>query len=264
MGLGRGFLANFVELKRSGRIEGAKRVVEIGSQQLADDFLQSDAFLDELYGLFGRPRADLGRPVGAEHFTERAPAAEPFWSSLGLEYFAIDFGGHRNSVALDLNRDSVPASLKASFDLVVNAGTTEHVANQDNAFRVIHDLTRKTAVMLHELPAGGMINHGFFNYHPRFFQNLAAFNLYEVIWLRVSFGRRANMVADLGQTNIDVGEDADAVRADTVVDYAISAAFRRQTEKDFVTPLDVPPQTLALKHRQPWLGLRHAIAKRLG
>jgi len=263
MGLGRGFLENLIELKRSGRIDGAARVVEIGSQQLADGFLESDDLLDDIYRLCGRSRVQLGDPVGPENFTEKAPPAETFWSSLGFEYFAIDYGGHRNSVALDLNRDAVPAHLKNSFDLVINAGTTEHIANQENAFRVIHDLTRRRGVMLHELPAGGMINHGFFNYHPRFFQNLAAFNLYEVVWLGVSFGSRANMVADLRETNIELGETASDVRDDTVVDYAIQAAFRRQTDQEFVTPLDVPPETLALKHRQPWLGLRHAIARRL-
>lgn len=263
MGLGGGFLANFIELKRSGRIDGAARVVEIGSQQLDDEFLQSDDLLSEAYSLFGRPRAHLGEPVGRENFTEKAPPAAAFWSSLGFEYFAIDYGGHRNSVALDLNRDAVPANLKGSFDLVVNAGTTEHIANQDNAFRVIHDLARRGGVMLHEVPAGGMINHGFFNYHPRFFQNLAAFNLYEVVRLAVNFGNRSVMLDDLRVTNIEVDENKQELRHDTVVDYVIRAAFRRQTDKEFVTPLDVPPQTLGLKHRQPWLGLRHAIARRL-
>jgi hypothetical protein len=62
---------------------------------------------------------------------------------------------HRGVTALDLNRDQVPYKLKAAFDLVVNAGTTEHVVTQDNAFRVIHDLTKAGGVMLHELPGGG-------------------------------------------------------------------------------------------------------------
>jgi hypothetical protein len=262
MGLGRAFLANLVELKRSGRIDGAARVVEIGSQQLADGFLESGDLLDEIYRLCGRSRPHLGDPVGPENFTEKAPPAETFWSSLGFDYVAIDYGGHRNSVALDLNRDAVPANLKGSFDLVINAGTTEHIANQENAFRVIHDLTRRRGVMLHEVPAGGMINHGFFNYHPRFFQNLAAFNLYEVVRLAVSFGSRANMLEHLRETNVQLGENAEEVRDAAVVDYVIQAAFRRQTDQEFVTPLDVPPQTLALKHRQPWLGLRHAIVRR--
>jgi SAM-dependent methyltransferase len=263
MGLGRGFLANFIELKRSGRIDGALRIVEIGSQQLDDAFLEGDDLLDEIYRLFNCLRADLGKPVGAQNFTENAPPAEPFWSSLGFEYFAIDYGGHRNSVALDLNRDGVPAKLKNSFDLVVNAGTTEHVANQENAFKVIHDLTRRGGVMLHEVPSGGMINHGFFNYHPRFFQNLAAFNLYEVVALTVRFGGSSNLLENMAATNVDLAGSVDQTREQPVFDYVIYAAFGRQTDKEFVTPLDVPPQTLALKHRQPWLGLRHALARRL-
>jgi len=53
------------------------------------------------------------------------------------------------------------------------------------------------------------------------------------------------------------------VLVERVQDFAIRAIFRRQTDKAFVSPLDVPPQTLPLKQRQPWLGLRHAIARRL-
>jgi hypothetical protein len=54
--------------------------------------------------------------------------------------------------------------MRDAFDLVINAGTTEHVSNQENAFRVIHDLTKRGGMMNHEVPAGGMIDHGFFSY----------------------------------------------------------------------------------------------------
>jgi len=57
MGLGLGFLRDLTTLKRSGVLEGATRVVEIGAQQIADSLLEAPAELDELYRLFGRQRA---------------------------------------------------------------------------------------------------------------------------------------------------------------------------------------------------------------
>lgn len=263
MGLGRGLLAEFTALKRSGALEKPARVIEIGAQQLSDDFLQSNDLLDEIYALFGRARSDLGTLVGQENYAEQAPSSRGFWTSLGLDYAAIDYDGHRNSVALDLNRDQVPATLKGKFDLVVNAGTTEHVANQENAFRIIHDLTAHRGVMLHDVPAGGMIDHGFFNYNPRFFQRVAAFNLYEVLLLQFSSGSASPIPQSARDDNVRFGGGEDRIREQSVMDFAIRAAFRRQTRKEFETPLDVPPQTLRLKNRQPWLGLRHALARRL-
>ena len=43
----------------------------------------------------------------------------------------------------------------------------------------IYNLTKKDGLMFHIIPFEGNINHGFFNYHPVFFYNLAMFNNYE-------------------------------------------------------------------------------------
>jgi hypothetical protein len=73
------------ELKRIGALDGMRRVVEIGSQQLADSFLTDAKLLDELYTLFGACRVDLGRPCGEANFTRKAPPSRPFWTSFGFE-----------------------------------------------------------------------------------------------------------------------------------------------------------------------------------
>lgn len=213
MGLGRAFLADLVELKWSGALDGCSSVVEIGAQQLADSLLTADDLLIDLYRAFDKPRINLGAPVGTENFTNHAPAARPFWQSLGLEHASIDLTQEHDSIALDLNKDTVPPDWRGRFDLIVNAGTTEHVANQDNAFRVIHDLTRKGGVMWHEVPSAGMLNHGYFLYHPRFFYDLCAINNYEAVKLH----------------NDQHGPDA-----------CIRAALCKQYDHQFATPLDVP------------------------
>jgi hypothetical protein len=63
----------------------------------------------------------------------------------------------------------------------VNFGTTEHVANQLNAFKLIHDLAAKGCIMVHTLPSHGQFNHGLVNYNPKFFWMLARSNGYRLL-----------------------------------------------------------------------------------
>ena len=101
-----------------------------------------------------------------------------------MQYATIDLDTrHRRSIPLDLNTDQVPQPLRRQFDLVINTGTTEHVANQAQAFRIIHDLTRKGGVMFHEVPAGSW-NHGLVNYTPKFFLLLHKQNDYQQVYMR--------------------------------------------------------------------------------
>lgn len=210
MGLGRAFLSDLIKLKRSGALDGATRIVEIGAQQISTTMLEADDLLVELYGLFGCERPFLGNS-NYRDFTKEAPLSSTFWKSLGFSYWATDFQGHRDSFSLDLNRDSAPVELRGAFDLVLNTGTTEHVANQDNAFRVIHDLTAKRGIMYHEVPAR-MADHGLINYTPKFFHRLCYCNGYRPLFL-----------------------DCDVM---------IRAAILKLSNRPFATPLDLPDEIM--------------------
>jgi hypothetical protein len=250
-------LLELLQLKRAGTIDGLDRVVEIGAQQLANSFLQSRDLLDQLYELAGRPYAELGTPefVGMaaerlEHLPNTAPPARLFWESLGFSYAAIDFGGHRNSIPVDLNRDQVSEALCGTFHLAVNAGTTEHIANQDNAFRVIHDLVCRGGIMIHEVPAQGMMNHGLINYNPKFFWHLCRENNYEVLSMVVTSGAATPVPENILESNRTYGrtlktEDngksyIDSKIAKAVPDFAIRTSLRKVDDRPFVTPLDLP------------------------
>jgi|SRR5580704_6096305 hypothetical protein len=226
MGLRREFLEDLLTLKRLGALENARRVVEIGSQQLGDSFLASTDLLAQAYQMFRQPKVELGAPSGAD-FESSAPPSRPFWTAIGFEYATIDLGGYRDSIPLDLNTDQVPEKLRQQFDLVVNIGTTEHVANQAQAFRIIHDLTKMGGLMFHEVPAGSW-NHGLINYTPKFFMLLQKQNDYEQVYLQER----------------------------TEGDMFIRVALRKRLKREFVTPLDVPPEIMPLKHRQPWRTIR--------
>jgi hypothetical protein len=267
MGLTVNFLRDLVALKRAGILDGARSVMEIGAQQLADSFLEAEAELDEIYRLFARPRIDLGAPVGPENFIEGAPYSRAFWTSLGFDYAAIDVDTRAGVTYLDLNRDDVPPDLYRAFDLVINAGTTEHVSNQGNAFRVIHDLARTGGVMYHELPAGGTIDHGFIAYQPKFFLRMAQQNEYE--WLRFNLfaGKPVPIPADLHELHRRYGGSGD-LKDHAIVEMSLCVAFRKRYRYPFSSPVDaaahfVPRGRLPLSRRLWLLASQVPIFRRL-
>lgn len=251
MGLAYETILHLIALRRSGRLPDRARVIEIGAQQLSNSFLRAAESLAELYGLFGRRPIYLGAPQdtvtvdGIERQAESAPASQPFWESLGFSYNAVEYGGHRGVTSLDLNRDRVPYRLRSSFDLVINAGTTEHVVNQDNAFRVMHDLTKVGGVMMHEVPAGGMLTHGVVSYNPQFFWLLCRDNGYEVIDLTVSHPGDAPISDDVVQSNAKYAHSRNPIQSRlTVPILVVTAILQKKSRQGFVTPLDVPAEVL--------------------
>ena len=100
------------------------------------------------------------------------------------EQVAIDFRGP-TSLKLDLNH---PISIEGDepgtrklFDLIINTGTLEHVFNQGQAFKTVHEHCAVNGVMMHAVPWTGWVNHGFFCYQPCFFHDLAGANGYEIL-----------------------------------------------------------------------------------
>jgi hypothetical protein len=257
MGLSNGFVADLADLKRRGKLEGVSRVIEIGAQQLSNALLRDDDGLNSLYELFGKKRVPLGNPIdegfvnGVEHQSESNPSSRVFWQSLGFAYASIEFDGHRDSIAIDLNRDSVPEKMRGAFQLLVNAGTTEHVANQDNAFKVMHDLVGKDGVMMHELPAGGMMNHGIVNYNMKFFWHLCRENEYEAVRLKMSSCGVNAVPQNIIDSNKTFGGEGDFIKVVEVPDFMISAALRKVTAAPYVTLLDVPPEIMPSMKRPP-------------
>jgi hypothetical protein len=77
---------------------------------------------------------------------------------LGADHTSIDLNGRDGSLKLDLSKP-LPDFLLGRFDLVTNAGTTEHVvtandySDQWQAFCSIHGLAKPFAAIIHVLPS---------------------------------------------------------------------------------------------------------------
>jgi hypothetical protein len=178
--------------------------------------------------------ANLGFQVGATFLTILAPEA----------------------IAIDLNAEAVPEQMRGAFDLIVNTGTTEHVANQENAFLVIHDLAKVGAVMHHEVPGGGMaLNHGFFSYSPRFFLRLADANGYDIVFFKVCCSTTSPVASWVRSINTDKG-GRDYMEIDNIPDISLRVSLRKKTDQPFVTPLDIQMSRAAFVRRHPLRAVR--------
>jgi len=127
------------------------------------------------------PQDFCGRSTLARKFKEGFPKgawSQDFYTQLGcIDYKAFDLLDPR-AEACDLN---FPPKGSGEFDLITNFGTTEHVLNQASAFKFIHESLGVGGVALCVLPVAGGRDHGFFNYHPNFFWDLARANNYLII-----------------------------------------------------------------------------------
>ncbi len=117
-------------------------------------------------------------------------STKDYFNSIGFnDYKSIDINGAYESFQFDLNKNiSETYNFNKKYDLVINNGTGEHVFNQYALFLNFHNLTKINGVMLNILPFIDWINHGFYNFNPIFFADLAASNNYKI--LKISLANR--------------------------------------------------------------------------
>lgn len=96
---------------------------------------------------------------------------------------AVDLQG-KTALKCDLNFPHPSLGWNGGWDIVINTGTTEHVFDQSRVFRSIHDWTAMGGLMVHCAPHF-LKHHGFYNYNPCLFDDIAAANGYEKLYGRV-------------------------------------------------------------------------------
>ncbi|MBI4665261.1 MAG: hypothetical protein HY751_02495 [Nitrospinae bacterium] len=184
MGIGPNVLRLYCQLKREGIFDNVKSVMEFGSQEFSAACKGHESAVYELARLFGVKNAPA--PVEVAEMLDCGPA-KPLYEMLGLSYASLDTDGRHGALPWDLNFVTVTPEHGGKYGFVTNHGTTEHLINQWNAFKVAHDLTSVGGYMLHCLPFMNYLDHGFFSYHPNFFYALATANGYDVLgpWVTI-------------------------------------------------------------------------------
>jgi hypothetical protein len=231
MGIGTKTLRHFLDLKKQGILDGIRAVFEIGSQEMYCH--DGEAVINELVAAFGQPAAKPEIVKGIANMG----SGRDFYRLLGLDYNCIDTDGRFGALALDLNYDSVPAEHQNRYDLLTNFGTTEHVVNQLNCFKVIHELTAPGGYMYHELPFTGYVTHGLVNYTPKFFWMLCRSNFYDYVgmWVDADTQRRFLHPDILGDAKIKVEVNEGNFSQQ---DSCLRCLVRKRFDIPYVAPLD--------------------------
>ncbi|MBF0270374.1 MAG: hypothetical protein HQL44_17475 [Alphaproteobacteria bacterium] len=176
------------DARRAGWLPTGGRILEFGEANWYNDidsavllkdidsFIQDEALKEELTGRF--------QSLDANGPTYLFDIARLFYDIIfqPAERQAIDLNGTPDAMRLDLNE---PIDLGRQFDICINNGTAEHVFDIGNFFRTMHDCTAPGGIMFHEAPMTGWLDHGFYNFQPTFFFDLAAANDYQIIGLFV-------------------------------------------------------------------------------
>ena len=179
MGLGPPVIELYRQLKLQGALDGIHNVMELGSQ---DFWCPQKNLVKGLFAAFGRPEPD--KELLNTNNTSQKPA-RLLYDALGIAYHCVDVDGRSGTLVLDMNFDSAPKEHWNKYGLVTNHGTSEHILNQYNVFKMMHDFTKPGGVMIHAVPFTVHLEHGFFNYQPNFFEALARYNSYETLGIWV-------------------------------------------------------------------------------
>jgi hypothetical protein len=232
MGLGPPVVELYRQLKILGALDGLRDVMELGSQDL---WCPQQNLMRALFKAFGRgePPAEL---LGVAN-TNQVPARR-LYEALGFGYSCVDVDGRVGTLVLDLNFDGAPEAHAGRYDLVTNHGTSEHLLNQYNLFKVMHDFARPGGVMVHAVPFTVHLDHGFFNYQPNFFECLARYNSYETLGLWVGPDSSLASFIPWDPTLLDF------LTLNARTTHLLVAALRKLHDKPFCVPFQQQYETM--------------------
>lgn len=169
----------------AGHETDIRSVVELGNQT----FTVTDKVMRQVAGYAGsRINSDALEAIQALAPMDRAGKVADYYKALGFdEYVAIDVNEKFGSIKMDLNENLKEFyGYEKQFDLVTNNGTGEHIFDQAMVFKNMHQLTTTGGLMLHVMPFVHWENHGFYNYNPILYLDLASANAYEVVRLSLA------------------------------------------------------------------------------
>lgn len=229
MGYSAGLISYLCSLVDHGVMVKPNAVLELGAQEQNRDIL----FDDRIQFL-----QTFGQNIDSDSISKMmlmplGEFAAELYLTAGIAYNALDVYENKWATICDLNHEDCPDNYVNSFDLVTNFGTTEHVCNQANSFKVIHDALKIGGVAIHQLPCTGYFNHGLYTYSPKFFLILAHMNQYEILdfWLS-----SPGWTEDINDVQNVPGTE---YYKDKIGSGILNVVFKKTSDSEFVIPSDV-------------------------
>lgn len=134
---------------------------------------------------------ELGDQVLNNHnnFFNGIKTAKEFYSANGYNHTSFDWNGQNGSIPIDLTM--LTGSFDKQYDLITDHGTCEHVHNQYNMFKNLHNWGKTGCIYIHCVPLHGDEHkkylqyefppHGDYEYSSKFWEELSRENGYELI-----------------------------------------------------------------------------------
>jgi hypothetical protein len=237
MGLGTTALCIYNYLFKEKIYQPGGKVLAIGSEEYDTKNPETDDLFIHIKNEYGKGIHPLNS-VDPENNRLKGPA-KLFYENLGCEYRSYDIDGRFGAIPFDLNYDDVPDEDKESSNFTTNHGTTEHVFNQLNCFKVIHNCTAKDGLMIHVLPCHFYNNHGMFSYSPAFFEALAKANNYDLLFMWYWYKSARNYL-------LPMTSNLKSMPGRTIV----AAILRKKVNTEFSIPLQLSNPMLVEKTKE--------------
>jgi hypothetical protein len=131
--------------------------------------------------------------LGNQHFFvegSQYKTGKEYFLAQGTEHTSLDINGQDGALIFNMAKPIVDSALVGKFDIVTNYGTAEHVSNQYECYRNIHNFCRRGGLFIHVAPlVGSWPLHCEYYYYPLFFTKLAAANKYRILKQEIFFAR---------------------------------------------------------------------------
>ena len=248
MGLGMAAVQHTLELWQQGLFKNAKKVVEMGSQEI---HLKRTDF-EKLIKTANVVNYEKDNFLNLDNWPKQPRcSSKPLYQMLGIdEYFSFDLNEQHGSISHDYNLPFEDTSLYSEFDLVTDYGSCEHAFNIAEAYRTMHRLCKPGGLIIIAQSLWG--GNGYYCFDKPFFEGIAAANNYKILFdsYIISPVKKSRSGNDL-QFHIPMNRDLlNTINTTNVSAIGVHAVMQKQLKADF----QFPYQNLYLSEQQGHLG----------
>ena len=118
--------------------------------------------------------------------------AADWFKALGCGHYASIDGNGKGTLTFDLNLPLRP--FPGPYDLVTDFGTGEHIFDQAQVWRTIHDLTKLDGYIAFDRPSQGYPGHCYYRFDRCLYEDVAAANGYKVLALETAKTPRGELI----------------------------------------------------------------------
>lgn len=208
----------------------SKEVLDVGAQDVS---IGSTAELDQLNQFISKHNPG-GRLLAISQFPSVIEAREVYLRA-GYSYTCIDVDERPGTLRVDLARFDIPRP-RGRYGLVVNVGTTEHLASPAATFALMHEMCAEGGILYNDVPLFGLGNHGLMNPTPKFWHALIWMNGYKALSVRARTCDESAM--DRGNFFHDYLDYMEGLRNIVGVSSLITTVLEKSTSWPFVVPFD--------------------------